>query len=125
MESNTHRALKDAARHWLGLHGWRAVACEVHCPINRYKADVAGYLEPLPKGTRRIHRIVESGYEKPQLLGSLLRRSHALTAWASAIGLASAFAAVIFIAAPHAGRVVTPLLMGRRFTLDPARTMAD
>jgi NADH-quinone oxidoreductase subunit N len=40
-----------------------------------------------------------------------VRRSHALTAWASAIGLAAAFAAVIFIAAPHAGRVVTPLLI--------------
>ena len=43
--------------------------------------------------------------------------SHALAAWASAIGLAAAFAAVIFVAAPHAGRVVTPLLIVDAYAL--------
>jgi NADH-quinone oxidoreductase subunit N len=40
-----------------------------------------------------------------------VRRSHGLAAWASGIGLAAAFGCVIFVSAPHAGRVVTPLLV--------------
>ena len=40
-----------------------------------------------------------------------LRRSHALAAWTSGIGLAAAFGCVIFVAAPHSGRHVTPLLV--------------
>ncbi|MGH8666845.1 MAG: NADH-quinone oxidoreductase subunit N [Burkholderiales bacterium] len=38
-------------------------------------------------------------------------RSHAMAAWASAIGLVTALASVVFVSAPRSGRHVTPLLI--------------
>jgi NADH-quinone oxidoreductase subunit N len=39
------------------------------------------------------------------------RRSHAMAAWVTGIGIAAALGCVLFVAAPHAGRAVTPLLI--------------
>jgi hypothetical protein len=48
METDAHRGLKRLAVGWLRARGCQAVALEVRCPISRYRADVAGYLDRVP-----------------------------------------------------------------------------
>ena len=48
MESPAHAALKVAAIAWLRAQGCAAAACEVRCPISRYRVDAAGYADPPP-----------------------------------------------------------------------------
>ncbi len=51
MESPDHEELKLRARAFLGSLGCRVSACEVRCPIARFRVDVAGYLDrPPPTG---------------------------------------------------------------------------
>ena len=45
METRSHRRLKQLAVAFLREHGCRAAACEVRCPISRYRADVAGWAD--------------------------------------------------------------------------------
>lgn len=49
MESADHRWLKQFGVSFLLAQGCSAVATEVQCPIHRFRVDVAGYLDPLPK----------------------------------------------------------------------------
>ncbi len=48
MESPDHEELKDLAREFLRSLGCRVSACEVRCPIARFRVDVAGYLDRPP-----------------------------------------------------------------------------
>ena len=45
METVAHRTLKRLATIYLRELGCQAVATEVHCPISRYRIDVAGYVD--------------------------------------------------------------------------------
>ena len=45
METLAHRRLKEFAVAFLRERGCLAVACEVRCPISRYRVDVAGYCD--------------------------------------------------------------------------------
>lgn len=49
METGTHLKLRLAAAAALLQAGCCAAACEVRCPISRFRVDAAGYLDPLPK----------------------------------------------------------------------------
>jgi hypothetical protein len=51
METTAHQRLKTLAVAFLREHGGRAVACEVRCPISRYRVDVAGYIDRRTPGT--------------------------------------------------------------------------
>ncbi len=51
-ETGAHRVLKGLAVEFLLGVGCRAVATEVRCPICRYRADVAGYLDKAPSRRR-------------------------------------------------------------------------
>ncbi len=48
MESQTHTQLRLAAVAAMLGGGCCAAACEVRCPISRFRIDAAGYLDPLP-----------------------------------------------------------------------------
>ncbi|HYE03311.1 MAG TPA: hypothetical protein VD963_08750 [Phycisphaerales bacterium] len=52
METGAHQALKALGTRLLLEAGCLALATEVACPISRYRADVAGYLDPLPARAR-------------------------------------------------------------------------
>lgn len=56
METPTHRGLRRAAVGLLLNSGCAAAATEVRCPIERYRVDAAGYLDPLPKSAGRGSR---------------------------------------------------------------------
>ena len=43
VESHQHHQLKRSAAVYARQQGYAAVACEVRCPISRYRADVAGF----------------------------------------------------------------------------------
>ncbi|HVZ94192.1 MAG TPA: hypothetical protein VG797_06755 [Phycisphaerales bacterium] len=45
MESSRHADLKRAALRFLIEHGCSAAATEVRCPLSRYRADAAGYMD--------------------------------------------------------------------------------
>lgn len=62
MESHTHRELRLAAAAALLAGGCCAAACEVRCPISKYRVDAAGYLDPLPK--RRDSVVRESVFSR-------------------------------------------------------------
>lgn len=49
MESLAHRQLRLASTAALLAGGCCAAACEVKCPISRFRVDVAGYQDPLPR----------------------------------------------------------------------------
>ncbi len=49
MESTTHSQLKSLSLAYLAQSGVRIVAPEVLCPLARFRLDVAGYLDALPK----------------------------------------------------------------------------
>lgn len=54
MESPLHTSLKTQGLRWLlRSAGCPAAAVEVRCPLSRYRLDVAGYLDPLPKRRTR------------------------------------------------------------------------
>jgi hypothetical protein len=48
METTAHQRLKLLALALLRERGGRAAAIEVHCPLARYRVDVAGYVDTLP-----------------------------------------------------------------------------
>lgn len=48
-----HQALVESALRLMWEHGCAAAACEVPCPISRYRVDVAAYFDRLPQGSRR------------------------------------------------------------------------
>jgi len=48
METPTHAALKRLALGWLLHRGCRIAAEEVACPLNRWRLDVAGFLDRAP-----------------------------------------------------------------------------
>jgi hypothetical protein len=56
METAVHTQLRLASVSALLAGGCCAAACEVRCPISRFRVDAAGYLDPLPKrpGPERI-----------------------------------------------------------------------
>lgn len=45
METPLHQELKRASRRWLRGLGCCAAACEVRCPLSRWRLDAAGYLD--------------------------------------------------------------------------------
>ena len=51
-ETDRHIQLKALAMAWLRVHGCRVMACEVRCPLSKYRVDVAAYLDPLPTKPR-------------------------------------------------------------------------
>lgn len=57
-ETPLHQALKLAGAQWALSCGYLAAAIEVHCPITRYRADVAAFGEaPPPAGARSVARV--------------------------------------------------------------------
>lgn len=58
METQAHQTLKHSALAWLGAQGCVVAACEVRCPISRYRVDAAGYADPPALAEeRRVGRV--------------------------------------------------------------------
>lgn len=62
METQTHRELRLNAAAALLAGGCCAAACEVRCPISRFRVDAAGYLDPLPRRQRGL--IIETVFPR-------------------------------------------------------------
>lgn len=77
LETADHRWLKQVGAAFLLENGCSAVATEVRCPIHRFRVDVAGYLDPLPKRQRPwqpdVHALSPAGRLLPR------RRERAFT----------------------------------------------
>jgi hypothetical protein len=81
LESADHRWLKQVGAAFLLENGCSAVATEVRCPIHRFRVDVAGYLDPLPKRERPWQTDLRSPLARTPLANRLLprRRERAFT----------------------------------------------
>lgn len=58
MESDAHSRLKSGVLKWLSRAGVRIRAAEVVCPLSRFRFDVAGYIDALPRGRKSSRRAV-------------------------------------------------------------------
>jgi hypothetical protein len=65
METVLHAQLRRAAAELLLASGCCAAACEVRCPISRFRVDAAGYQDPLPRRGMSFSRetFIERGTE--------------------------------------------------------------
>ncbi len=67
METPDHLELKAMALRWLAADGCAVAACEVRCPISRYRVDAAGYADPPPPQRPAAFRAAVPGGPAPRL----------------------------------------------------------
>jgi len=59
-ETLAHQRLKRAALHFLRSGGGRASACEVRCPLSKWRFDVAGWIDNVTVGHPLHHELRET-----------------------------------------------------------------